>query len=96
MRIPTPTSAGAPTRALSSEVDKKSTGFASTLADNVSHLAQLQAAADRAVESAATGDLSKLHEAVLAMQKASLALELAMTVRNHVVDGVKEILHTQT
>jgi len=96
MRIPTPTSAGAPTRALSPEVDRKSTGFASKLADNVSHLAQLQAAADRAVESAATGDLSKLHEAVLAMQKASLALELAMTVRNHVVDGVKEILHTQT
>ena len=96
MRIPTLSSAGAPTRVLTPEPATKGTDFASTLADNVSHLAQLQAAADRAVESAATGDLSKLHEAVVAMQKASLALELAMTVRNHVVDGVKEILHTQT
>jgi len=69
--------------------------FGSVLAGQVSGLAEVQAAADRAAEAVAVGDLSQLHEAVIAMQKASLALELAITVRNHVVDGVKELLHTQ-
>ena len=69
--------------------------FESVLAGQVSGLAEVQAAADRAAEAVAVGDLSQLHEAVIAMQKASLALELAITVRNHVVDGVKELLHTQ-
>jgi len=66
------------------------------LAGQVSGLAEIQSAADRAAEAVAVGDLSQLHEAVIAMQKASLALELAITVRNHVVEGLKELLHTQT
>ena len=69
--------------------------FGSVLAGQVSGLAEAQAAADRAAEAVAVGDLSQLHDAVIAMQKASLALELAITVRNHVVDGVKDLLHTQ-
>lgn len=43
----------------------------------------------------AVGDLSQLHEAVIAIQKASLALEFAVAIRNHVVEGLQELLRTQ-
>jgi flagellar hook-basal body complex protein FliE len=69
--------------------------FAEALRRTVSGLADLQAAADRATESVATGDLASLHEAVLAVQKASLAVEFVVAVRSHVVDGIQELLRTQ-
>ena len=69
--------------------------FSDVLRQSVSGLTELQQAADRAAESVATGDLSNLHGAVIAMQKASLAVELAVAVRNHLVDGIQELLRTQ-
>ena len=96
MRIDTVNSTRAPAHGLQGGQASGEKDFGSVLAGQVSGLAEIQAAADRAAEAVAVGDLSQLHEAVIAMQKASLALELAITVRNHVVDGVKELLHTQT
>ena len=80
----------------SSSVSPTKGGFAELLRRSVSDLAEIQAAGDRAAQSIAVGDLSRLHEAVIAIQKASLALEFAISVRNHVVEGVQELLHTQT
>jgi len=96
MRIDAVNSTRAPAHGLQGARPSGEKDFGSVLAGQVSGLAEIQAAADRAAEAVAVGDLSQLHEAVIAMQKASLALELAITVRNHVVDGVKELLHTQT
>ena len=96
MRIETVNSTRAPTQGVRGARPSEGKDFGSVLAGQVSGLAEIQTAADRAAEAVAVGDLSQLHEAVIAMQKASLALELAITVRNHVVDGVKELLHTQT
>ncbi len=70
-------------------------GFAEALRMTAEGLTDLQAAADRAAESVAVGNLSQLHEAVLAVQRASLALEYVIVVRNHVVDAVNELLRTQ-
>ena len=95
MRISIPASAGAPVRPTESAGGAGQDGFATALKNSVSSLAQLQTAADVAMQSVASGDLSRLHEAMVSIQKASLALELAMAVRNHVVDGVQELLRTQ-
>ena len=95
MRISTPASAGAPVRPTEIAGGAGQDGFATALKNSVSSLAQLQTAADVAMQSVASGDLSRLHEAMVSIQKASLALELAMAVRNHVVDGVQELLRTQ-
>jgi len=70
--------------------------FPDLLRRSMSDLAHIQRAADQAAESVAVGDLAKLHEAMINIQKASLALEFAVAVRNHVVEGVQELLHTQT
>jgi flagellar hook-basal body complex protein FliE len=96
MQIETVGSTSAPSHGLQGTRPSEEKDFGSVLAGQVSGLAEIQAAAGQAAEAVAVGDLSQLHEAVIAMQKASLALELAITVRNHVVDGVKELLHTQT
>ncbi len=69
--------------------------FAEVLRRGMSGLADIQAAADQAAQSIAVGDLAQLHNAIIAMQKASLALEFVIAVRNHVVDGIQELLRTQ-
>ena len=96
MRIDAVNSTSAPTRGVQGARPSEEKDFGSVLAGQVSGLAEMQVAANRAAEAVATGDLSQLHDAVIAMQKASLAMELAITVRNHVVEGIKELLHTQT
>lgn len=94
MRIESNSKAGALVR--SGEVPGRGgESFGIQLSESLSNLAHLQAAANKAAESAALGDLSKLQEAVIAMQKASLALEFAINVRNQMVEGLQELLHTQ-
>ncbi len=94
MRVESNNSAGALVRS-GERLESKEGGFDAQLSGTLSNLAQLQETADTAAESAAVGDLSQLHEAVIAVQKASLALEFAVSVRNHVVEGLQELLHTQ-
>ena len=96
MRVNAAGSAGALVRPMEGAGWGGRDGFAAALKNSVSSLSQIQAAADVAMQSIATGDLSQLHTAMVAMQRASLALELAIAVRNHVVDGVQELLRTQT
>ena len=43
----------------------------------------------------ATGDIEDVHQAMVAMQKASLALQFTVQVRNKVIDAYTEIMHTQ-
>ena len=70
-------------------------GFGDMLKQNLDGFTALQASADQASQSVATGDLSKLHEAMISVQQASLALDFVVTVRNHMVEGVQELLRTQ-
>jgi flagellar hook-basal body complex protein FliE len=69
--------------------------FAAVLQQSIDSFAGLQSAADVASQQIATGDLSRLHEGVIALQEASLALDLVVSVRNRVVEGVQELLRTQ-
>lgn len=95
MRIPAVTSSHALAHAAGGSPSPAKADFADVLRRTAAGLADLQAAADTAAESVATGDLAHLHEAVIAMQRASLALDFAIAVRNHVVDGINELLRTQ-
>ncbi len=95
MRIDTITSASAPASLHQPAASPSSQDFAEALRRGMSGLADIQAAADRAAQSIAVGDLAQLHSAIIAMQKASLALEFAVAVRNNIVNGVQELLRTQ-
>ncbi|MBE9565939.1 MAG: flagellar hook-basal body complex protein FliE [Proteobacteria bacterium] len=95
MRIDALPGVSAPTRPIEHSLQPAKDGFSDALSRSVSSLTELQAAADRAAESIATGDLAHLHEAVIAVQEASLALDLVVAVRNHTVEGIQELLRTQ-
>lgn len=43
----------------------------------------------------ATGELENIHEAMIAAQKADIALQLTMQVRNKVLDAYREIMRMQ-
>ncbi len=54
-------------------------------------LGQASGTADRGVEDLATGEEKDLHDVVLAVEMESMSFELAVQIRNHLVDGWNEI-----
>lgn len=65
------------------------------LKDAIGDVNQLQVKADQTAVKLATGELQDVHEAMLAMQKASTALQFTVQVRNRVVEAYQEIMRTQ-
>jgi flagellar hook-basal body complex protein FliE len=54
-------------------------------------LGQTSNGADRAVEDLATAEERDLHDVMLAVEMESMSFELAVQIRNHLVDGWNEI-----
>jgi flagellar hook-basal body complex protein FliE len=69
--------------------------FADLLKDAVDQVNQLQGQADKLAEQLAQGKLDNVHEVMIAMEKASLAMQLTIQVRNKVVEAYQEIMRTQ-
>lgn len=55
----------------------------------------LQNQADDAAVKLASGSLEDVHEAMIAMQKAKLALDFTIQVRNKVIEAYQEIMRMQ-
>lgn len=69
--------------------------FQQTLQNVVDGLNQLQAEADTSSARLAAGEAVELHEVLLAQEKASMSFQLAMQVRNKVVEAYQEIMRMQ-
>jgi len=69
--------------------------FGKLFADLISKLSALQADADRLAAGLAAGEAVDIHEVMLALEKASLGLQLALQVRNKVVEAYQEIMRMQ-
>jgi flagellar hook-basal body complex protein FliE len=66
--------------------------FASSIGDGLREVEQLdRTASDKAVQ-AATGDLTDVHDYVMAATQAQLATELTTTVRNKALDAFNDIM----
>ena len=65
--------------------------FAETLGQAVSKLDELQVGADVQAQKVSAGQ-GNLHEMALALEKADIAMRLALKVRNKVVDAYNEIM----
>ncbi|HZO96356.1 MAG TPA: flagellar hook-basal body complex protein FliE [Gaiellaceae bacterium] len=70
-------------------------GFGRVLADSLGKLEQAQAEADRQTQALATGRAQDLSTVVLAVEKASLEVQLAAQVRNKLVDAYDELFRMQ-
>ncbi|MHB0912672.1 MAG: flagellar hook-basal body complex protein FliE [Armatimonadota bacterium] len=56
---------------------------------------ELQTEADQVANKLAAGDPVELHQAMIAMQKASIALQFTTQVRNKAIEAYQEIMRMQ-
>jgi flagellar hook-basal body complex protein FliE len=69
------------------------TGVGQMLGQAVDGLQAAQANADRLAVSAATGDLTNVHDYMIAATEASLATQLTVAVRNKAVESFNQIMN---
>ncbi|MGD0455885.1 MAG: flagellar hook-basal body complex protein FliE [Solirubrobacteraceae bacterium] len=73
----------------------ESSGFGGELTEAISSLEKTQDSASSASQALATGKVSDPESAVVTVQDAQLAMELASQVRNKVVEATQNIFQTQ-
>lgn len=91
--ILTAASGGAPTAA--STAGKSLDGFGQSLIDATRALDDLQKTADASALDLATGQPVDLHDVMLAQTRASLGLNLAVQVRNKLVEAYQDVMRMQ-
>jgi len=69
--------------------------FANLLHDAVQDVSGKQAAATNAVTGLLTGQNVSLHQAMIAMEEASVSFQLMIEVRNKMLEGYQEIMRMQ-
>lgn len=69
--------------------------FQNVLSGAIDNLESLNQNASNAVQKFLTGENEELHTVALATQKAELAFELGLQVRNKVVDAYQEVMKMQ-
>lgn len=70
-------------------------GFGKMLQEALTRVNDLQVEADRAIQDVALGKEEDLHRAMIALEKANLALGLTVQVRNKVIEAYQEIMRMQ-
>ena len=69
----------------------KGNDFKTVLLDSLEQVNRLQTEADRGVERLLTGETSNLAEVLTAVNKADIAFDLLMEIRNKLTDAYREI-----
>ncbi len=77
------------------ETQQSSIPFGGPLGDAIDQVNQLQLEADRQAENIALGRADNIHEAVIALEKASLALQFTIQVTKKALEAYNDILHMQ-
>jgi flagellar hook-basal body complex protein FliE len=70
-------------------------GFGAILSSGLERLEGLHDTSDRLAVSAATGDLTDIHDYMIASTESSVATELTVAVRNKAVEAFSEIMRMQ-
>jgi flagellar hook-basal body complex protein FliE len=86
---------GSPAAALNGAAGTGSAPFSDLLTDAVGQVDQLESQAHAAVSGLMTGSGVDVHEAMIATQKASMAFELALAVRNKAVQAYQQVIGMQ-
>jgi len=66
--------------------------FMDTLTESLKEVNQMQVDADKAIEGLVTGQSKNLHETMITMSKAEVAMKLTLQVRNKVIEAYKEVM----
>jgi len=68
--------------------------FASALSDAIKEVNDMQMNADKAIEDLVTGKSKNIHETMITLGKAEVAMKLTLQVRNKVIEAYKEVMNT--
>jgi len=74
---------------------KKAAGFGAILEDAMGKVGEFNVAASNSVTSFLSGEGDDLHKTIMATQRADLAMELFLQVRNKVVQAYQEVMRMQ-
>lgn len=69
--------------------------FGDVLANAINTLNQKENTANQAIASLAAGEDIEIHQVMLAMQEADISFQLALEVRNKIVDAYQEVMRMQ-
>jgi flagellar hook-basal body complex protein FliE len=69
-------------------------GFGKMLGESIKNVSDLQNEKMDMVKSFASGEKENVHELMITLQKASIAMSMTSAVRNKVMDAYKELMHT--
>lgn len=70
-------------------------GFGEVLNNAINKLNQTQIKADETMQGFLVGDVQDIHQVTIAMQEAKLTMQLAVEVRNKIVEAYQEISRMQ-
>lgn len=69
--------------------------FAQTLQDSMSKVQELQTNKDQMIQAFASGETQNVHELMITLQKAGLAMNMTAAVRNKAMEAFKELTRIQ-
>ncbi len=74
---------------------KPETSFAETLHNSLETVNDLQGTKNKMIQSFASGETQNVHELMISLQKAGLAVNMTSAVRNKVLEAYKELTNLQ-
>ena len=78
-----------------SKTAKPASGFGQTLVDSLKQVNELQNTKTDMVESFAAGQTQNVHELMINLQKAGLAMQMTTTVRGKVIEAYRDLIKMQ-
>lgn len=75
--------------------DSGANSFADTVKNSIHKVNEMQQEKSTMIQSFASGETQNVHELMIQMQKASLAMSMTSAVRNKVMESYKKIMQTQ-
>jgi flagellar hook-basal body complex protein FliE len=69
--------------------------FGEVLQASLDRVNQLQTAADQSIDDLASGRETDIHSTMIAVEKADIAFEMAMTIRNKLLSAYETIMRQQ-
>ena len=93
-----PTGAGSivtPATTRTSKAEEPGAAFSAILGDAIQEVNDLQSQAGQEAQKVMTGEITDIHSAMIAVQKADVSFQMMMQVRNKIVSAYQEIMKMQ-
>lgn len=78
-----------------SATEQATKSFAQTIEDSLSQVNDLQTQRDQMIQEFASGKSQNVHELMISLQKAGLAMDMTSAIRNKVMGAYQELMRIQ-